>query len=284
MLIRHLDFFVTLAEEQHFGRAAALCGVSQPALSLAIRKLEEDLGSTLIMRGKRFMGLTAEGQKVLQWGRQILADYGHLRDDLVGRRKGGLTGRLRLGVAASAMPLVPQISAQFEAKNPLARIAISLLPVSEIADAIARFDIDGAISEIGSDPLPALDSVPLGSQKLKFACPSDHPFAGDASVAWREAVTQPLCIVDGAVLAHLHTRQIAPSITCATLDAVLAHLRRGQWCALVPESFATLLSTADDIILSDVTGGPRLSHAVLMPRRDPASPMVSALRESVAIL
>ncbi|MDF3606478.1 LysR family transcriptional regulator [Paracoccus sp. DMF-8] len=285
MLIRHLDFFVTLADEQHFGRAAALCGVSQPALSLAIRKLEEDLGTTLILRGQRFMGLTAEGQKVLQWGRQILADYGHLRDDLMGRRKGGLTGRLRLGVVASAMPLVPQISALFETRNPLARIAISLLPAPEIAGAIGRFDIDGAVSETDGRPVPGLRALPLGPQKLIFACPSGHPFADDPTITWREAITQPLCSVDGAIAAHLDARQVAASIACATLDGVLAHLRLGQWCALVPECFAALLAPDDDIILREIAGGGlRLAHAVLLPQRDPPSPMVNALADCIAAL
>lgn len=285
MLIRHLDFFVTLAEEQHFGRAAALCGVSQPALSLAIRKLEEDLGTTLILRGKRFMGLTAEGQKVLQWGRQILADYGHLRDDLMGRRKGGLTGRLRLGVAASAMPLVPRISALFEERNPLAKIAISLLPAPDIPKAIGRFDIDGGISETDGRPVPGLRDLPLGPQKLMFACPPDHPFADDPTVSWREAITQPLCGVDGAIAVHLEARQVAASITCATLDAVLAHLRSGQWCALVPACFAALMSAGDDIVLREIGGGgPRLAHAVLLPQRDPPSPMVRALADCIAAL
>ncbi len=105
MLIRHLKFFVTLAEEQHFGRAAEQCSVTQPTLSQAIRKLEEDLNLSLIVRGHRFLSLTAEGEKVLRWGRQILADYESLHDDLRGRKKGGLTGTLRLGVIPGALAI-----------------------------------------------------------------------------------------------------------------------------------------------------------------------------------
>lgn len=95
MLIRHLKFFVALAEKQHFGRAALACNVTQPTLSQAIRKLEEDLNVTLIIRGHRFMSLTPEGEKVLIWVRQILTDYDSMRDDLTGRKTGGLTGTLR---------------------------------------------------------------------------------------------------------------------------------------------------------------------------------------------
>ena len=124
MLIRHLRFFAVLAEEQHFGRAAELCSVTQPTLSQAIRKIEEELDVALIIRGHRFMSLTPEGEKVLRWGRQILADYDSLHDDLVGNRKGGLTGTLRLGVIPAAMPSVAFLTEQFGERNPLAQVEV----------------------------------------------------------------------------------------------------------------------------------------------------------------
>src|SRR3546814_2937749 len=69
MLIRHLAYFVTLAKERHFARAADACHITQPTLSAAIRKLEEDLGVPLVARGHRFTGLTPEGEKLLAWSR-----------------------------------------------------------------------------------------------------------------------------------------------------------------------------------------------------------------------
>lgn len=82
MQIRHLLFFVTLAQEKHFGRAARACGVSQPTLSSAIQKLEKDLDVQLIERGQSFRGLTGDGVKVLAWGKRILDNYDLLRADL----------------------------------------------------------------------------------------------------------------------------------------------------------------------------------------------------------
>src|SRR3546814_4563874 len=66
MLIRHLAYFVTLAKERHFARAADACHITQPTLSAAIRQLEEDLGVPLVARGHRFTGLTPEGEKLLR--------------------------------------------------------------------------------------------------------------------------------------------------------------------------------------------------------------------------
>ncbi|MDB5580840.1 MAG: LysR family transcriptional regulator [Bradyrhizobium sp.] len=88
MLVRHLSYFVALARERHFARAAEACNVAQPTLSAAIRTLEEYLGVPLVVRSHRFVGLTPEGEKLLIWGRQILTDYQSLHDDHAGGRKG----------------------------------------------------------------------------------------------------------------------------------------------------------------------------------------------------
>jgi DNA-binding transcriptional LysR family regulator len=95
MFLRHLSYFVTLAREKHFARAAEACHISQPTLSAAIRKLEDDLQVRLVLRGHRFLGLTAEGERVLTWAQQILNDYDGLQIDLTGLRS-GLIGSLRL--------------------------------------------------------------------------------------------------------------------------------------------------------------------------------------------
>src|SRR3546814_12449415 len=121
MLIRHLAYFVTLAKERHFARAADACHITQPTLSAAIRKLEEDLGVPLVARGHRFTGLTPEGEKLLAWSRQILTDYQSLINDLAGART-GLVGELRVGVIPAAMPAVSFITARFCARSEERRV------------------------------------------------------------------------------------------------------------------------------------------------------------------
>ena len=69
-MIDKLEFFIALAREEHFGRAAEICGVTQPTLSAAIKQLEDQLGVMLVKRGSRFQGLTPEGDQVLAWARR----------------------------------------------------------------------------------------------------------------------------------------------------------------------------------------------------------------------
>lgn len=282
MLIRHLDFFVTLAEEEHFGRAAELCGVSQPALSLAIRKLEDDLGMPLILRGQRFQGLTAEGEKVLIWGRQILSDYGNLRADLSGRRKGGLTGVLRLGVAASAMPMMAQFCEYFEARNPLARIQISLADGAGIEAGLTDFSLDGGFGWLPARRAKSDQAhhLPLWQMRLYFACRKDHPFAAGGPVSLADVTTQPLCLTADLPLLR---PALKPAILCSGLDGVLAHLRSGAWCSLVPDSLTALLAEQDEIRLLPVSDqGESHSLGALLIRREPQAPMVRAFEEALS--
>jgi DNA-binding transcriptional LysR family regulator len=75
MVIRHLRYLTALAQERHFARAAAICNVTQPTLSAGIKQLEESLGVLIVERGHRFVGLTAEGERVLAWAQRLLVDY-----------------------------------------------------------------------------------------------------------------------------------------------------------------------------------------------------------------
>ena len=73
-MIDKLEFFIALAKEEHFGRAAESLGITQPTLSAGIKQLEDQLGVMLVKRGSRFQGLTPEGGQVLVWARRIVGD------------------------------------------------------------------------------------------------------------------------------------------------------------------------------------------------------------------
>ncbi|WP_232002803.1 LysR family transcriptional regulator, partial [Mycobacterium sp. 1245801.1] len=121
MLFRQLEYFVALAQERHFARAASACYVSQPALSEAIRKLESELNVPLVRRGQKFEGLTPEGERLVPWARRILADRDALKQEVTALQA-GLTGELRLGVVPAASTTVALLTDPFCAAHPLVRI------------------------------------------------------------------------------------------------------------------------------------------------------------------
>jgi len=101
-VIVKLEFFIALAHERHFGRAAGVCGVTQPTLSAGIKQLEESFGVLLVNRGSRFVGLTAEGERALEWARRIVADTRAMRDEIRSLNE-GLVGHLRIAAVPTAL-------------------------------------------------------------------------------------------------------------------------------------------------------------------------------------
>ena len=127
MQFRQLEYFVAVARERHFARAAEACYVSQPALSASIAKLERELGVTLINRDHNFEGLTAEGERLAVWARRILAEKDGFKTELAAVQS-GISGTLRLGVEPTASTSLAQPVARVLCRAP-ARKSSCRIPV-----------------------------------------------------------------------------------------------------------------------------------------------------------
>jgi DNA-binding transcriptional LysR family regulator len=289
MLIRHLSFFVTLAQEKHFARAAEVCNVAQPTLSAAIRKLEDDLNTTLILRSHKYIGLTPEGEKALVWGRQILTDFDSLRKDLTGARK-GLTGLLRLGVIPAAMPSVSFLTDAFCEHHPSATVEIKSMTSRAIQHGLDAFEIDGGLTYLDNEPLEHVRKLPLYRERYVFVCRPDHPFAQRPVVTWADAVTQPLCLLSEDMqnrrilngIAASVGLSIRPAIVSNSFLGVCAHLRGGRWCSIVPHTFFYVFGGKQDLV-SIALSEPEQSQSIglVLSDRSPRSPMVGALLQAI---
>lgn len=285
MLVRHLSYFVTLAREMHFARAAEACHVTQPTLSAAIRKLEEDLGVPLVERGHRFVGLTSEGEKLLSWSRQILTDYHSLLDDLAGARR-GVIGELRLGVIPAAMPSVSFITSRFCETNSAATVTIRSMTSRAIAEGLDAFELDGGITYLENEPIANVQRVPLYQERYKLVVPAGHALAGRRTVSWLEASAQRLCLLsqdmqNRRIIDRLTASiglAVHPMVVSNSFLAVCAHLRQGSWASIVPHSFFHVLGELDDLIALDLVD-PVHSECVglVVSDREPRSPMAAAL-------
>lgn len=285
MLVRHLSYFVTLAREKHFAKAAEACNVAQPTLSAAIRKLEEDLDTRLVVRSHRFVGLTAEGEKALAWGRQILADYNSLKDDLAGASD-GLTGVLKLGVIPAAMPSVSFITARFAKAHPAATVEVQSLTSRAIQDGLDAFELDGGMTYLENEPLERVRRVPLYRERYVFVARRDHPLAARGSVTWAEAAAERLCLLSEDMqnrriinnLAASIGVEVRPAVISNSFLGVCSHLRHGEWAGIVPHSFFYVFRAAPDLVAIDLVE-PSHSQAIglVLSDREPRSPMADAL-------
>lgn len=292
MLVRHLSYFVTLAREQHFARAAEACNVAQPTLSAAIRKLEEDLQVPLVVRGHRFLGLTPEGETVLAWGRQILSDHDSLVADLAGLRR-GLTGTLRLGVVPTAMPAVSSLSAQFAEAHPKATVEVRSMTSRAIQRGLDSFELDGGLTYLDSDPLENVRRIPLYRERYAFVAQCGHPLAGRTALSWAEAVDQRLCLLHEDMQNRRILNRIASSagltmtasVESDSFLGIFSHLMQGGWSSIVPQGFARLFGRPADLVLIDLID-PVASQLVglVLSNRDLLSPMARALTLAAAKL
>jgi DNA-binding transcriptional LysR family regulator len=183
------------------------CGVTQPTLSAAVRELEAELDVLIVERGQRFRSLTAEGERVVEWARRILADRDALRQE-VGSARQGLAGRLVLGVIPTALASIGLMISPFQQDHPRVRIKVLSLSSIEIQQGLDNFDLDAGISYLDNEPLLRVRTLPLYRERY-FLVTSDRAlFRRRDSVTWAEAADVPLCLLT----ADMQNRRIIDTV------------------------------------------------------------------------
>ena len=245
MLIRHLQYLTALARERHFARAATVCNVTQPTLSGGIKQLEESLGVLIAERGQRFLGLTAEGERVLAWAQRVLVDYGSLQQELSEMRE-GLVGQLRVGAIPVTLPIVPLLTGLFAKRHERTDIQVISLNSISIQRGLDEFSLDVGVTYLDNEPLARVRCLPLYQERYVLLTQRDGPFRGRSAVTWAEAATLPLCLLtpdmqDRRIL-DMHFREGGAEIHAAvetnSLLTLWSHLRVGPWSSVVPHTLS----------------------------------------------
>lgn len=285
MFIRQMTYLVALAREKHFGRAAEVCNVTQPTLSSGLKALERELDMRLVIREPRFMGLTPEGERVVEWAGQILADYESLKQDVEVFR-GGLRGTLRLGVVPAAMPPVAKLTAPFSAKHPQVTIDVQSMTSVEIQRGLDKFEIDAGLTYLENEPLSHVRKAALYRERYLFVTSRNGPWAGVSSITWRDAVCENLCLLNESMqnrrvlnnLAHSIGLELVPSVTTNSFLAVCSHVCTGAWSSIIPHTFAYIFAGCEDLMLIDLVD-PVHSQTIglVASDRDPLPPLARAL-------
>ncbi|GAB2456889.1 LysR substrate-binding domain-containing protein [Comamonas humi] len=238
-----LRYFVVLAEELHYGRAAAKLSITQPPLSVAIKALEDELGVRLFERNAKQVQLTEAGAAFLVEARRVLGQLQHAAD--VARQVAeGRQGQLAIGVAASMIYRdVPRVLQAFARQRPDIEITLHEMSTAEQQQAVARGQLQGGFVNIVT-PAPGLDSCPIAPEPLVCCLPEAHPLAGEAEIDLRALAHERFVMfvreVSPAhyddVIACLHSAGIHPRIHHAVRQwfSVIALVAMGQGVALVP--------------------------------------------------
>ena len=199
MELRHLRYFVAVAEERHITRAAHRLGLQQPPLSQQIRALETELGVTLFVRGARGVELTVAGQALLGDAYAILESVGRAATRAQQAAR-GQTGRLSLGFTTSAVmhPLVPAVIREFRQDYPHIELDLREHPAADLIEAVEQRDIQVALLRVPvAQPLD-LAFEALVEEELLTVLPSGHRLlgrAGKRGIALRELADERFILV-----------------------------------------------------------------------------------------
>jgi DNA-binding transcriptional LysR family regulator len=285
MVIRHLQYLTALARERHFARAAAACNVTQPTLSAGIKQLEESLGVLIVERGQRFLGLTAEGERVLAWAQRVLVDYGGLQQELSEMRE-GLVGQLRIGAIPVTLPIVPLLTAPFAKRHDRTDVLVISLNSITIQRDLDDFGLDIGVTYLDNEPLARVRCMPLYQERYVLLTRRDGALGGRSTVTWSEAATLPLCLLTPDMqnrrILDMHFREAGAEIHAAvetnSLVTLWSHLRFGHWSSVVPHTFLLLLAERDELAAIPLTE-PDASHLIglVASDRDPLPPVAHAL-------
>jgi DNA-binding transcriptional LysR family regulator len=284
MQTRLVEYFLALERERHFARAAASCNVSQPSLSAGIASLEEQLGKRLINRDRKFVGLTAEGEAILPWARQLVA-AAEAMEQAAETVRGPLRGELRLGVIPAAMPIVGSLARAMLDRHPGLNMSVRALTSRQIERELAAFELDAGITYLDFEPPTHALSVPLYAERTMLVSAIGGVEVPDPP-GWADLASLPLCLLHQGMQnrrildARLAERGLAirPLVTADSYVALLALVQHGRLCSIIPDSHATLLdglSWARTAPLPDMHEGTKVG--VIVADSTPVGPLARAV-------
>ena len=209
MTLTELKYIVAVARERHFGKAAEACFVSQPTLSVAVKKLEEELELKLFERSANEVTVTPLGEEVVRQAQSVLEQAANIRE-IAKRGKDPLAGTLRLGVIYTIAPyLLPDLVKKVIAKTPQMPLMLQENFTIKLLEMLRTGEIDCAIL---AEPFPdtGLAVAPLYDEPFVAAVPSQHPLAGRTSVTAEELESETMLLLGTDHCFRDHVLEVCP--------------------------------------------------------------------------
>ncbi|TDC80339.1 LysR family transcriptional regulator [Streptomyces hainanensis] len=281
MELRQLEYFVAVAEERNFTRAAERVNISQSGVSAQVRQLERELGAELFDRSGRAVTLTVAGKAALEPARAALAAAASV-GEAVGEVTGLIRGRLTLGmvVGCTITPLFDAL-ATFHRAHPGVSVSLVEDASDRLVDGVRAGTTDLALVGTATAAPTDLGSLTLLSERLVAAVPPRHPLAAQRRLRLRDLVAHPLiCMPPGTGLRSAFDRACAARSLLPTIalqatapDAIADLAARGLGVAVLSESMAP--AYADRLTSRPVTDAETPALLALV-WRDPAGPATRA--------
>ncbi|QIQ01274.1 LysR family transcriptional regulator [Streptomyces liangshanensis] len=284
---RHLRYFLAVAEELHFGRAAQRLHIAQPALSQQIRQLERIAGVELFRRTSRSVRLTEAGAVFQQRAHDLLARLAADLDE-AGRIGRGEAGNLNVAFSASAATIVGERLRAFSRLRPDVRVTSHDGLTADVMETLERGTADVAIVRDVQER-ENVTLTPLTSERLVAVVPEGHPAAGKDRVEARALAADPLILFPRSAAAHAYDVYTRPlrhagfdvhvAQECSNWYTILTFVAAGLGVSIAPYSVTSLLPPgARRVELADPVTESRVSMAT---RRGDDRPVVRAFIAAV---
>jgi LysR family hydrogen peroxide-inducible transcriptional activator len=212
MTLTELKYIVAVARERHFGRAAEACFVSQPTLSVAIRKLEDELGVTIFERGGAEVGVTAIGQRIVAQAQKVLEESASIKE-IARQGHDPLAGPLRVGVIHTIGPyLLPKLVPVQIERTPQMPLLLQENFTIRLVELLRQGEIDCAIMAL---PLPEAGLViqPLYDEPFLVAVPKDHAWAERKEIPAQDLKQQTMLLLGSGHCFRDQVLEVCPELS-----------------------------------------------------------------------
>jgi len=209
MTLTELRYIVAVARERHFGRAAEACFVSQPTLSVAIKKLEEELDVKLFERGSNEVSVTPLGEEIVRQAQTVIEQAAGIKE-IARRGKDPVSGPLRLGVIYTVGPyLLPDLVRQAIDRLPRMPLMLQENFTAKLLDMLRAGDLDAAIL---AEPFPdaGLATAPLYDEPFMVAVPRKHPLARRKRIPAEELKKETMLLLGTGHCFRDHVLEVCP--------------------------------------------------------------------------
>lgn len=290
--IRDLQLLTALAQHAHFGRAAAQCGISQPAFSMRIRNLEDRLGTSIVRRGNRYQGMTPEGEAIVERARHILDDVRSLEEE-VHATTGEISGSLVLAVVPTAAAYAARLSGQLYERHPGIKVRIETATSIEIQLWIDEGRIDAGVTYGDGLSKDILDIQDLYSETYVLVSPTDMAPRQEGTATWAEAADLPLALLEPGMLnrrildSTFSDAGLVPTVISETnaLTTALVMAKDGQSATVMPSSLIEIFGPPEGTVTLPLTDPVLIKPMVLVtPNRGGTRPTVAALKRTAELL
>ena len=209
MTLTELKYIVAVARERHFGRAAEACFVSQPTLSVAIKKLEEELDVKIFERGAAEVTVTPLGEEIVRQAQQVIEQAASIKE-IAKRGKDPVSGPLRLGVIYTIGPyLLPDLVRNAIERVPQMPLMLQENFTAKLLEMLRTGELDCAIM---AEPFPdtGLAVAPLYDEPFMAAVPVDHPLAKRKSISAEELKNETMLLLGTGHCFRDHVLEVCP--------------------------------------------------------------------------